>query len=282
MNAVSILIVTSALGIDFGTAGTVHTHTSVTREVVDEWATRPRIDVIPFADRDRSNAIARRPITTGDLRTGGDARGPWDTRATDPRSNDLRSSDLTSNRRRLDDLDYPPSFDHAGSSRTGSFGGTRSSTPAWSGGNAQLPRNLPPPPDSDWRSSPSVSSSRGNSSNRWPPRDDYPDDPPDRNIARRDRAERWSNSSQLGDSPRPFSPPTASIVETKRDAPIEPANRRPIAQTSSSVTIISLFLFMSIGGNLYLGWLARDFYWRYRDMAWEVRNQPSTHHESAE
>jgi hypothetical protein len=39
---------------------------------------------------------------------------------------------------------------------------------------------------------------------------------------------------------------------------------------------------MSLGGNLYLGWLARDFYWRYRDMAWEVRNQQASKSDLAE
>ena len=76
--------------------------------------------------------------------------------------------------------------------------------------------------------------------------------------------------------------PTASIVETKREAATDSTSRRPISQTSSSVTIISLFLFMSLGGNLYLGWLARDFYWRYRDMAWDVRNRQASKGDLAE
>lgn len=37
------------------------------------------------------------------------------------------------------------------------------------------------------------------------------------------------------------------------------------------LTTTVLLLFGSIGGNVYLGWLAMDFYRRYRECAWELR-----------
>jgi hypothetical protein len=37
------------------------------------------------------------------------------------------------------------------------------------------------------------------------------------------------------------------------------------------LTMTVVLLFASLGGNLYLGWLALDFYRRYRDAAWELR-----------
>jgi len=271
MNALSVLLVTSALGIDFGTSGTIHAHSNITREVVDDWAVRPRLDVIPFADRDRSTAIARRPASTGDLRNNWDSRG----------------SDLTPNRRPLEHLEYPPHFDRSAPTRANSNNNYRTNPPDWSGGQSQTMRNLPPPPDSDWQSTPKLTLPRGSNSKFRQPSHYEEDDRsdisgPDRNLARRERSERWSNSSQMSDSPRSYSPPTASIVETKREVATDSTSRRPISQTSSSVTIISLFLFMSLGGNLYLGWLARDFYWRYRDMAWEVRNQQASKSDLAE
>lgn len=37
------------------------------------------------------------------------------------------------------------------------------------------------------------------------------------------------------------------------------------------LTMTVVLLFASLGGNLYLGWLALDFYRRYREAAWELR-----------
>lgn len=37
------------------------------------------------------------------------------------------------------------------------------------------------------------------------------------------------------------------------------------------LTTTVLLLFGSLGGNIYLGWLAMDFYRRYRECAWELR-----------
>lgn len=37
------------------------------------------------------------------------------------------------------------------------------------------------------------------------------------------------------------------------------------------LTMTLVLLFASFGGNLYLGWLALDFYRRYREAAWELR-----------
>ena len=61
--------------------------------------------------------------------------------------------------------------------------------------------------------------------------------------------------------------PTASIPAAGKGE--TPAGSAPLSG-SGFPTILALFLFASIGGNLYLGWLARDFYWRYRDLAWEM------------
>ena len=41
------------------------------------------------------------------------------------------------------------------------------------------------------------------------------------------------------------------------------------------VTTTVILLFASLGGNFYLGWLAIDFYRRYRELAWEVRTSNS-------
>jgi hypothetical protein len=67
--------------------------------------------------------------------------------------------------------------------------------------------------------------------------------------------------------------PTASIPAGGKGAPT--TGSAPLSG-SGFPTILALFLFASIGGNLYLGWLARDFYWRYRDLAWEMRSSSST------
>jgi hypothetical protein len=43
------------------------------------------------------------------------------------------------------------------------------------------------------------------------------------------------------------------------------------AQVWWPLTMTVVILFASLGGNLYLGWLALDFYRRYREAAWELR-----------
>jgi hypothetical protein len=40
------------------------------------------------------------------------------------------------------------------------------------------------------------------------------------------------------------------------------------------LTMTVLLLFGSLGGNFYLGWLAMDFYRRYRECAWQLRTGP--------
>src|SRR5262249_15006995 len=57
--------------------------------------------------------------------------------------------------------------------------------------------------------------------------------------------------------------PTASIM----------ANN---SEPGFTTTFASLLLSASLGGNIYRGWLARDFYWRYRDMAWKMRGSGSS------
>jgi hypothetical protein len=50
------------------------------------------------------------------------------------------------------------------------------------------------------------------------------------------------------------------------------AGRIPSAQKIWwPLTTTVVLLFASIGGNFYLGWLAVDFYRRYREAAWELR-----------
>lgn len=54
------------------------------------------------------------------------------------------------------------------------------------------------------------------------------------------------------------------------------ASRSTAAQTATEkmwwpLTTTVLLLFGSLGGNVYLGWLAMDFYRRYRECAWELR-----------
>jgi hypothetical protein len=41
------------------------------------------------------------------------------------------------------------------------------------------------------------------------------------------------------------------------------------------LTTTVVLLFASLGGNFYLGWLAVDFYRRYREAAWELRSSRS-------
>jgi hypothetical protein len=86
-------------------------------------------------------------------------------------------------------------------------------------------------------------------------------------------ADRGTDSTFSGAQVRRPNKPTASIpAGGKGDSP---AGSAPLS-SSGFPTILALFLFASIGGNLYLGWLARDFYWRYRDLAWEMRSGSST------
>ena len=106
--------------------------------------------------------------------------------------------------------------------------------------------------------------------------------PPERDLID-SRRQSYEQGSQLADrgtggtignaQVRKQTKPTASIPAGGKGEPT--AGSAPLS-SSGFPTILALFLFASIGGNLYLGWLARDFYWRYRDLAWEMRSSSST------
>lgn len=84
-------------------------------------------------------------------------------------------------------------------------------------------------------------------------------------------------------------PPTVSIPAAPRttdtvepDPPISANRSVPKAKLNDAkgatpdaiwwpLTTTVLLLFGSLGGNIYLGWLAMDFYRRYRDAAWQLR-----------
>lgn len=84
-------------------------------------------------------------------------------------------------------------------------------------------------------------------------------------------------------------PPTVSIPAAPRttdtvepDPPISANRSVPKAKLGDAkgatpeaiwwpLTTTVLLLFGSLGGNIYLGWLAMDFYRRYRDAAWQLR-----------
>jgi len=273
------------------------------REFVDEWATRPRIDQIPFAERERSR--------------GGTSNSRDRTASIRDNSNWSAARDRESELQH----EWQPSRTTFGS---GSTAGTRSTVPF-----RQRTMPLPPVNETVPRSSagtfdtsiPNTSSNRNRSYN---PRgssqraadydDDYDDDAHDggfvrdsrdareleyergrRDVdygrdrretgaARQDRNRQWDDRDRHADTTRASTPPKASISENRGSITSNSSNSGPRATTPTghSVTIISLFLFMSLGGNLYLGWLARDFYWRYRDIAWEIRNNQASNSPSAE
>ncbi len=219
-------------------------------EVVDDWATRPRIDRIPFIERERVAAVSGNDRHS---RAGG----------RNPSSPNPATTDRWNSQPRTGSQDHDP-------------GNTAGRTSLSSNMRSSLPfreRPLPPPPDDTWSGETRSSRSQLDSfDHRHEPRFDDPDERRNRNGVRRDRSDRSNESSQFSESSR-TAPPKAAITETKGTNvnATGSSNRAPL-QSGGSVTIISLFLFMSLGGNLYLGWLARDFYWRYRDIAWEIRN----------
>ena len=58
--------------------------------------------------------------------------------------------------------------------------------------------------------------------------------------------------------------------------PNHETNNKPIAQATKINQILWFFLLCSIGLNLYLGWISRGFYVRYRELADELRETFST------
>lgn len=210
-------------------------------EIVDEWATRPRIDVIPFADRERTTHVdaaherldGRGALTYEEPRLGLGTKPK--ARHTSPTENQWGSlvprSSNTNNRNSV----------------------------------ASRDRNLTPLDDERIRYQRSSRSSIEPDDERYDDIVTHADSRQDRNRSRKEPNDNWNSRS---------SPPKAAITETKGTTTraTSDQSRSNTTPSSGSVTVVSLFLFMSLGGNLYLGWLARDFYWRYRDLAWEVRN----------
>ena len=66
--------------------------------------------------------------------------------------------------------------------------------------------------------------------------------------------------------------PQAAIATNSGNAPPRP----PIAQLSQFNSFLYFLLLCSIGLNIYLGWISRGFYARYRDLADELRDTFST------
>ncbi|MDG2014808.1 MAG: hypothetical protein P8J33_14975 [Pirellulaceae bacterium] len=63
-----------------------------------------------------------------------------------------------------------------------------------------------------------------------------------------------------------------AIVESPGNAPM----RAPVAQLNQFNSFLYFLLLCSIGLNIYLGWISRGFYARYRDLADELRDTFST------
>jgi hypothetical protein len=53
-------------------------------------------------------------------------------------------------------------------------------------------------------------------------------------------------------------------------APAPPANLAT-SEPWLAFTITIVLLFASIGGNIYLLWISQDFYWRYKELANDLR-----------
>lgn len=86
----------------------------------------------------------------------------------------------------------------------------------------------------------------------------------DRETSRRT----FTNGQTAASHPSATSPSPFTTTRTTRGAITEEAVG---AQVWWPLTMTVVLLFASLGGNLYLGWLAMDFYRRYRDAAWELR-----------
>ena len=287
--------------------------TTAAREIVDEWATRPRIDQIPFAERDRSRVGAR-----------SDGRAPL---TAAPRSGLNSSRDRTASIRDNSNWsaarDRESELQHEWQPSRSAFGGSNSTASA----RSNVPfrqRTMPLPPVNETfprSSSGSFDSTATNNGSNWNrsgiPRgssrraeyDDeelqdgrfardsreleyerdrrdgeYARDRRDSSTMRSDRNRQLDDRERYADTTRTSAPPKASISENRgiANASTPVSGTRASTPTGNSVTIISLFLFMSLGGNLYLGWLARDFYWRYRDIAWEIRNNQASSSQPAD
>lgn len=140
-------------------------------------------------------------------------------------------------------------------------------TPDNSTGGRGLPGNLPHPPterDGFPSRAPTVSLSQ-------PDRNRLPGDLPPPADFRRTAGTNagTTGSGTTGANSNKSRGAHAEITQhgTQRTA----ANAAAADKIWWPLTTTVLLLFGSIGGNVYLGWLAMDFYRRYRECAWELR-----------
>ena len=95
---------------------------------------------------------------------------------------------------------------------------------------------------------------------------------------------RGAGAGNVGNSAGDSGRVAATNVSGKRTtarAEISRGSTQPAAFVNSPtdkiwwpLTMTVLLLFGSLGGNFYLGWLAMDFYRRYRECAWQLRTGP--------
>ncbi len=73
---------------------------------------------------------------------------------------------------------------------------------------------------------------------------------------------------------RAYSPPPVAASPPEPTSPTTPpAPQSTIAGTEPwlAFTVTILLLFASVGGNIYLLWISQDFYWRYKELANDLR-----------
>jgi hypothetical protein len=86
---------------------------------------------------------------------------------------------------------------------------------------------------------------------------------PSKTRSRRDEEEdeeedrpRRTQAAPVVAAPAPTPPPQGNIVSS---------------EPWLAFTVTILLLFASIGGNIYLLWISQDFYWRYKELANDLR-----------
>jgi hypothetical protein len=104
--------------------------------------------------------------------------------------------------------------------------------------------------------------------------------PPTLTAASNENASSSSRSRRYDDDEDEDDRPRRSYVA---DLPAPPVTPTPAAAPATqpnlvtsepwlAFTITIVLLFASIGGNIYLLWISQDFYWRYKELANDLRN----------